>query len=101
MLYRCPYPPFPFPTYHPDTGTGSGKRNRNLVNPCLQPPFKRGLQCLTLLHIGDTDAHLHQSQYEQDEYQDQYRHRKQVAERKPRTPIPSASTEQVVGDELQ
>jgi hypothetical protein len=27
MLYRCPYPPFPFPTYHPDTGTGSGKRN--------------------------------------------------------------------------
>lgn len=25
---RCPYPPFPFPTYFPDTGTGSGYSNR-------------------------------------------------------------------------
>ena len=52
-LYRCPYPPFPFPTYYPDTGTGFGKRNRNSVDPYLQPSFKRGLQCLTLLHTGE------------------------------------------------
>jgi hypothetical protein len=88
-LYRCPYPPFPFPTYHPGMGTGSGYRNRKPVGPCLQPSFKRGSKCLTLLHIGNTDAHLHQSQYEQDDYQDQYRHHQQVPEREPRAPIPT------------
>jgi hypothetical protein len=73
-LYWCSYPSFPFPTYHPDTGAGSGYRNRKPVGSCLQPSLKRGSKCLTLLHIGNTDAHLHQSQYEQDDYQDQYRH---------------------------
>jgi hypothetical protein len=34
---RCPYPPFPFPTYYPDTGTGSGNPNRILISSFAQP----------------------------------------------------------------
>src|SRR5215204_5531105 len=34
---RCPYPPFPFPTITPDTGTGSGYPNRTFIGPLVQP----------------------------------------------------------------
>jgi hypothetical protein len=47
---RCPYPPFPFPTYYPDTGTGSDDANRTLVEPLAQPLSKQTSQRLTLLH---------------------------------------------------
>jgi len=50
---RCPYPPFPFPTYHPDTGTGSGYPNRTFVGPLAQPSGKQALQCLTPFHISE------------------------------------------------
>jgi hypothetical protein len=36
----------------PDTGTGSGYRNRTLINPLVQPLIKRALQCVTIFHIG-------------------------------------------------
>jgi hypothetical protein len=47
---RCPYPPFPFPTYYPDTGTGSKDSNRTFVGPLTQPLFKHTSQRLTPLH---------------------------------------------------
>ena len=47
---QCPYPPFPFPTYYPDTGTGSEDSNRTLVGPLAQPLFKHTSQRLTPLH---------------------------------------------------
>jgi hypothetical protein len=47
---RCPYPPFPFPTYYPDTGTGSEYSNRTFVGPLTQPLLKHTSQRLTPLH---------------------------------------------------
>ena len=47
---RCPYPPFPFPTYYPDTGTGSKYSNRTYVGPLTQPLLKHTSQRLTPLH---------------------------------------------------
>jgi hypothetical protein len=41
---------FPFPTYYPDTGTGSEDSNRTLVGPLAQPLFKHTSQRLTPLH---------------------------------------------------
>jgi len=41
---RCSYPPFPFPTYYPDTGTGSDDfpyANRTFVGPFAQPLLKQ------------------------------------------------------------
>ncbi len=74
-LYRCPYPPFPFPTYYPDTGTGSARRNRNSVCSCLQPLTKRSLQCLTQFHIKEIHFHLRKPQHEQNYQQDDYGYR--------------------------
>ena len=48
---RCPYPPFPFPTYYPDAGTGSDSVNRTCVGPLAQPLSKQTSRLLTLLHI--------------------------------------------------
>src|ERR671911_21899 len=48
--YQCPYPPFPFPTYYPDTGTGSGHSNRIYVEPFGQPLSKQTSRRLTTLH---------------------------------------------------
>ena len=42
---------FPFPTYYPDTGTGSGYLHRTLVGPLAQPLSKQTSQRLTRLHI--------------------------------------------------
>jgi hypothetical protein len=49
-LNRCPYPPFPFPTYYPDTATGSKYSNRTYVGPLTQPLLKHTPQRLTPLH---------------------------------------------------
>ena len=49
---------------------------------------KRDLQRSTPLNISHADARLHQLQDEQDEYQDQYRHYQQVAEREPGATVP-------------
>src|SRR5215204_1448263 len=57
---RCPYPPFPFPTYHPDTGTGTGYPNRTFVGLLAQPLFKQASRCLTPLHT--CGLALHRSQ---------------------------------------
>jgi hypothetical protein len=38
---RCSYSSFPFPTYYPDTGTGSGYPNRTYVRVFGQPIFDR------------------------------------------------------------
>jgi hypothetical protein len=46
---QCPYPPFPFPTYYPDTGTGSGYFNRTLVEPLTQPLSNQTSRLLTPL----------------------------------------------------
>src|SRR5215208_7231255 len=35
---QCPYPPFPFPTYYPDTGTGSDYlKPYSCRTPCTTP----------------------------------------------------------------
>src|SRR5688500_12396425 len=50
---RQPVPistPFPFPTYYPDTGTGSKDSNRTFVGPLTQPLLKHTSQRLTPLH---------------------------------------------------
>jgi hypothetical protein len=47
---RYPYSPFPFPTYYPDTGTGSEDSNRTFVGPFAQPLLKHTSQRLTPLH---------------------------------------------------
>src|SRR5215211_8490273 len=47
---RCPYPPFPFPTYYLDTGTGSDCVNRTYVGLLAQPLSNQTSQSLTLLH---------------------------------------------------
>jgi hypothetical protein len=47
---QCPYPPFPFPTYYPDTGTGSEYSNRILVGPLAQPLSNQTSRLLTPLH---------------------------------------------------
>ena len=47
---RCPYPPFPFPTYYPDAGTGSEDSNRTYVGPLMQPLLKEASQRLMQLH---------------------------------------------------
>jgi hypothetical protein len=40
--YRCPYPPFPFPTYYPDTGTGSSHpKTVPLSEPSYNPHLNR------------------------------------------------------------
>src|SRR5829696_3541707 len=51
--YQCPYRPSPFPTYYPDTGTGSGHSNRTYVGPLAQPLFKHASRRLTLLHTRE------------------------------------------------
>jgi hypothetical protein len=59
---QCPYPPFPFPTYYPDTGTGSKDSNRTFVGPLTQPLFKHTSQRLTPLHTlphSSSPTHLH------------------------------------------
>src|SRR5215203_2899122 len=50
--YRQPVPisSFPFPTYYPDTGTGSCYPNRTCVGPLTQPLLKHISQRLTPLH---------------------------------------------------
>src|SRR5918993_2208607 len=50
--YRQPVPisSFPFPTYYPDTGTGSCYPNRTCVGPLTQPLLKHTSQRLTPLH---------------------------------------------------
>src|SRR5215208_7096049 len=58
--YQCPYPPFPFPTYYPDTGTGSGHSNRIYVGPFGQPLSKQTLRRLTTLHACDLARHWSQ-----------------------------------------
>src|SRR5918997_5306123 len=59
---RCPYPPFPFPTYYPDTGTGSCYPNRTCVGPLPQPLLKHTSQRLTPLHtLSPTHPPLHAS----------------------------------------
>jgi hypothetical protein len=50
---RCPNPPFPFPTYYPDTGTGSDYLDRTLVEPLAQPHCKQASPRLTPLHTCD------------------------------------------------
>jgi hypothetical protein len=52
-FHRCPYPPFPFPTYYLDTGTGSSCSNRTFVGPLVQPMFKQASRRLTPLHTCD------------------------------------------------
>ena len=42
---------FPFPTYYPDTGTGSEDLNRTFVGPPAQPLLKQTSRCLTPFHI--------------------------------------------------
>src|SRR5215204_2234762 len=44
---------FPFPTYYPDTGTGSCYPNRTCVGPFVQPLFKQASRRLTMLHTCD------------------------------------------------
>jgi hypothetical protein len=39
-----------FPTYYPDTGTGSEYLNRTCVGPLTQPLLKHTSQRITLLH---------------------------------------------------
>ena len=56
---QCPYPPFPFPTYYPDTGTGSEDSNRTLVGPLAQPLSKQTSQRLTRLHILSPASESH------------------------------------------
>ena len=58
--YQCPYPPFPFPTYYPDTGTGSGHSNRIYVGPFGQPLSKQTSRRLTTLHACDLARHWSQ-----------------------------------------
>jgi hypothetical protein len=41
----------------PDTGTGSGYRNRTFVSSFAQPSVKQGLQYLTLFQIGKAYPH--------------------------------------------
>ena len=48
---------FPFPTYYPDTGTGSEYLNRTFVSSFTQPSARQGLQCLTLFQIGEGYRH--------------------------------------------
>ncbi len=38
---QCPYPPFPFPTYYPDAGTGSDYFHRTYVGLLGQPCSNR------------------------------------------------------------
>jgi hypothetical protein len=45
-----PVSSFPFPTYYPDTGTGSEDSNRTYVGPLTQPLLKEALQRLMLLY---------------------------------------------------
>jgi hypothetical protein len=59
-MYRCPYPPFPFPTYHPDTGTGFSYRNPTFVGPLVQPLFKQATRRLTLLYTSKDVRHWSQ-----------------------------------------
>src|ERR671911_388418 len=47
---RCPYLLLSFPTYYPDTGTGSDSVNRTFVGPLTQPLLKHTSQRLTPLH---------------------------------------------------
>jgi hypothetical protein len=47
---RCPYLLLSFPTYYPDTGTGSEYSNRTYVGPLTQPLLKHTSQRLTPLH---------------------------------------------------
>jgi hypothetical protein len=47
---QCPYPPFPFPTYYPDTGTGSEHLDRTFVGPLAQPHSNQTSRLLTSLH---------------------------------------------------
>ena len=51
--YQCPYHSFPFPHYHPDTGTGSDYPNRTFVELLTQPLFKQASPRLTALHACD------------------------------------------------
>src|ERR687897_3100242 len=61
---QCPYPPFPFPTYHPDTGTGSEYSNRTLVGPLAQPLSNQASRRLTPLHtLSATHPVLRASMY--------------------------------------
>src|SRR5215213_499131 len=56
--YQCPYPPFPFPTYYPDTGTGSEYSKRTYIGPLAQPLFKQASRRLTPLHtLSATNPH--------------------------------------------
>ena len=52
-----PVSSFPFPTYYPDTGTGSEHLNRILNSSFAQPSAIKGLQCLTLLQFGEAYPH--------------------------------------------
>jgi hypothetical protein len=45
-----PVSSFPFPTYYPDTGTGSEDSNRTYVGPLTQPLLKEASQRLMLLY---------------------------------------------------
>jgi hypothetical protein len=51
---------FPFPTYYPDTGTGSGYPNRTCVGPSVQPLFNQASPRLTMLHTCDLAVHWSQ-----------------------------------------
>jgi hypothetical protein len=37
MLYRCPYPPFPFPTYHPIRAPALANETVTLLAPAYNP----------------------------------------------------------------
>ena len=83
-----PISSFPFPTYYPDTGTGSYHPNRTLDSSWVQPLVKRDAQRLTLFNTGEVEPRLHQPHHEQDEYQDKYRNHQQISEREPWATIP-------------
>jgi hypothetical protein len=55
-----PVSSFPFPTYYPDTGTGSGHSNRIYVGPFGQPLSKQTSRRLTTLHACDLARHWSQ-----------------------------------------
>ena len=40
-MLPVPISSFPFPTYYPDTGTGSDSVNRTFVGPLAQPLFNQ------------------------------------------------------------
>jgi hypothetical protein len=58
--YQCSYPPFPFPTYYPDTGTGSDCVNHIFVGLLVQPLIKHTSRRLTTLHACDLALHWNQ-----------------------------------------